>query len=750
MPGAGSGGSGRGGSGGGGGSVGGGGGFVTDAADDAPTDGGTSDDSGGDAGPPSGQLDVCVLDAPPPAGKCVTPAVLDFGSHSPGMPLTRLFRVDNGTAADVVFDAATVASAQFTVTTVRYEPDPGNPSAYLRAPQALPATRAPGTSLYFEVSYTTGSVPGSLPANEVHVSARPNPADAGDLVVPMTGTVIMCPTGAGACDSNPSNGCETNLTNDVANCGSCMKGCAAMFQQSEVACVASACQFVKCLPNHWDVNGNTTDGCEYDCTAVPGADLPDDSFADTNCDGIDGDVALAIFVATTGSDANPGTMALPVATINAAIAKAEAAGKTHVYVSNGTYQGRVTLANGISIYGGYAQATGWKRAAGNTTTIVSNTEASGRMSAVEGVNVIAATTIDRVTIQSGAAITPGASSYAVYCARCTALTLKNSILLAGRGAAGSPGANGSPGLSGANGTAGGFGMCDAAPAGSGGPGGVRVCNGVDVGGGPGGPGGPQGANAGVIGTTGRNGGGPGGPGGPGGDPGGGGIRGQNGAAVGVGTPGSGGMFGMLLAGYWLGMAGGNGVVGFHGRGGGGGGGGGGQGCLLCVGGAGNGGGGGGSGGCGGGAGTGGTAGGGSFGLFLVDSTGIVVTACTITSSAGGDGGRGGSGGLGGSPGLGQPGGLACTAEVGQGGAGGDGSKGGDGGGGGGGAGGPSFAIFRSNTTPSITAATLGNGLGGAGGPGGTPNGVPGSAGPGATINSCSVVRFVRESRTRNG
>jgi hypothetical protein len=710
-----------------------------DGAPDGNADGGASDagdastTDASDGGPLSGKLDVCVLDAPPPTGKCVTPAVLDFGSHSPGMPLMRLFRVDNGTAQDAVFDSATVASAQFTVTTVRYEPDPGNAGAYLRVAQTLPATRPSRSSLYFEVSYTTGMTPGALPANEVHVAYRPNPADAGDLVVPISGTIIMCPTGTGACDTNPSNGCETNVTNDAANCGTCGKSCAAVFPQSEVACMTSTCQFVKCLPNNWDLNANTADGCEYACTPAAGPDLPDDTFADTNCDGVDGDVAAAIFVATSGADTNPGTMAQPVATIAAGIAKAATAGKTQVYISSGSYQGRVTLTNGISLYGGYSQATGWKRAAANTTTIVATAEAGGRLSAVEGFNVTSATTIDRLSIQSGNAVTAGASSYGFYCSGCTALTLRNSVIVAGRGAAGTRGYDGPNGMSGANGIMGGFGMCDAAPQGIGGPGGALVCSGVDVGGGKGGDGGPQGSNSGMLGGSGKNGGGAGGPAGFGGDPGVSGGRGQNGATVVPGTPGGGGSLGGLMSGFWIGTAGLNGGAGPHGRGGGGGGGGGGQGCTFCVDGAGNGGGGGGSGGCGGGAGTGGIAGGGSFGLFLVNSTGFVVTGCSITSGNGGNGGGGGNGGIGGGPGIGLPGGLACTAEVGQGGAGGDGSKGGDGGGGGGGAGGPSFAIYRSNTTASLTSNTLTIGLGGAGGPGGTPNGNSGVAGLAATL-----------------
>ena len=111
-------------------------------------------------GRPSGQLDVCVLDAPPPAGSRHAGRARLRVALAKGMPLTRLFRVYNGTAADVVFDVATVASAQFagrrSLSPIRATVTTCAPRKRCRDPRA-------GTSLYFEVSYTTGSVPGGTP-----------------------------------------------------------------------------------------------------------------------------------------------------------------------------------------------------------------------------------------------------------------------------------------------------------------------------------------------------------------------------------------------------------------------------------------------------------------------------------------------------------------------------------------------------------------------------------------------------------
>lgn len=100
--------------------------------------------------------------------------------------------------------------------------------------------------------------------------------------------------------------------------------------------------------------GGVTGDAQLVVTANGNPDPPDDNFVDSNGDGIDGDIAKAVFVVAGGSDSNPGTIAAPKATIGAAIA--EAAGdpsKTEVYVSLGTYSETVELAAGVSVYGGY-------------------------------------------------------------------------------------------------------------------------------------------------------------------------------------------------------------------------------------------------------------------------------------------------------------------------------------------------------------------------------------------------------------
>jgi hypothetical protein len=106
-------------------------------------------------------------------------------------------------------------------------------------------------------------------------------------------------------------------------------------------------------------------------SCAPGAaDKPDLGFVDSNCDGIDGDKANAIFVAPGGSDNADGSFGNPMATVKAAVTAGLAAHKD-VYVAAGTYDGKPAFLGGngnIGVYGGYDPQT-WQRSAANVTTL---------------------------------------------------------------------------------------------------------------------------------------------------------------------------------------------------------------------------------------------------------------------------------------------------------------------------------------------------------------------------------------------
>ncbi len=729
-----------------------------------------------------GNIELCVLNTSGPMGTCNVPEVLDFGTVPPGSAEKRLFKVKNATRQDVVFTTS-IEPAQDALELQGFR--------YDAALQTLISTDmsspiAPGDELYIHALLHSDTL---MPEANVfaHVLVKSDAQDVKtEFDVPLQGKVGPCPAGSAECDGisdtvcevdiksdtmncgacgavcetengapgcnagvcslascdpqyadcnmNLEDGCEIYLQDDVQHCGFCSNNCSDDFNYANGACEAGKCVFAGCKPGHYDLDGSVANGCEYACAFTNANDLPDDSFVDANCDGIDGTESAAIFVSTAGNDGNPGTKALPKATINGGIAAAKAQNKKQVYISSGIYNGRVTLENGISLYGGYSQVNSWARSVNNIATIQSDLVSSNRVSALEGVNISAATTVDRLTIKTASTVSPGVSNYAMHCSGCTGLTLKNSKLEAGSAGPGIAGGNGSAGGNGGAGASGLPGSCgtqaDPEYGGLGGNGGSSACGRTGGNGGQGGEDGPNWGFNGAASSTGT----PGGAGGASGNPG---KAGGNGVAGGGGSAGShggGGSGGSLSGGFWIGTNGASGGGGGHGHGGGGGGGGGGEDvCGICpeAEGPGNGGGGGGGGGCGGTGASGGTAGGGSFGLMLVNSTGAVLLNNSISSGNGGVGGAGGSGGVGGLGGAAGGGAGACTGDVGAGGNGGAGGSGGAGGHGGGGAGGPSFAIYKSGTNVNVAGNILINGNGGNGG---SSPGNSGAKGAQGTIN----------------
>jgi hypothetical protein len=481
---------------------------------------------------------------------------------------------------------------------------------------------------------------------------------------------------------------------------------------------------------------STSNGCECQITST--IDKPTLAMVDGNCDGIVGNAANAVFVDTiTGADANPGTMLAPKKTIQAAISAAAAAVPVKdVYVSKGTYAETVSLASGVSVYGGYDAASAWSRAATNVTLI-----ASPQTVGVIGANLNAPTEIQLLDIRSADAFakTPSGDGTSSIGVRITGsagvVTIRGCNIQAGAGSAGtkgtdgatgSPGGNGGSaigishgaagtGCNGASGGVGADGVNGAAPGLVGGSGVQVVGGGAGIVGGGGGAGGTcsassssNGSPAPAVTTAGGSG-----------------NAGANGLAT---LP-----FGAFDAsGNYLPAIGGDGIAsGTAGGGGGGGGSGGGSAhgtnfvCSNCTAISSGGGGGGGGGGCGGAVGRGGRGGGGSFAVVAVSSQVTVDTSHMVTST-GGSGGAGGAGGVGGAGGAGGVGAAgdttnnSCSARSGGSGAAGSaGGAGGRAGGGAGGTGGPSVCIVFKGTSPTSAGNVCTTAGGGPGGPGGT-------------------------------
>lgn len=464
------------------------------------------------------------------------------------------------------------------------------------------------------------------------------------------------------------------------------------------------------------------------------ADPPDDEFLDTNCDGIDGDAAHAVFVSANGSDAASGTMSAPVRSIHRAQALA-AESKFAVYVCNGTYEENVVIAQGARIYGGYDCTRDWVRVKDRAIVRAD----AGLPLTID--SVAEAVVIERLAFRAPSASPKalGGSSQAGAIIDSSNVALSHVEFVAGDGARGSDGAPGSTPTPPAV-VVGGAGAdtvleaCEAsAPRGlcalnaTGGVGAYVACdfNGgkYELEGGSGGLGANLWADLGQstcmvgeeLGGSGSFGrirvpgrawsqlkmGGPGAPGAAGVD--------------GVGaTAGIGALRGAL---YTATNNGSDGTWGEPGRPGSGGAGGmskapsGDLSCYPTFT-PGSGGGQGGVGGCGGSPASGGGGGGGSIGLVIVNSR-VALDWVSITTGNGGNGGAGAPGGKGqpgGAPGVAGNAALHFRGE--------DGAPGGDGGLGGAsgpGGGGPSIGILYVGTAPKVTEGTFDIGVPGSGG-----------------------------------
>lgn len=506
------------------------------------------------------------------------------------------------------------------------------------------------------------------------------------------------------------------------HCGSCGQPCAATGPQVTATCLPGAATpscSLACTPPWVDMDANLGNGCE--CQFLSATDEPDG--VDQNCDGIDGEIANAIFTAKTGADGNPGTLLLPVASLSKGLELAAAQGKRDVYAGGGVYSGSVELVAGISVYGGYGPGFVSRDPVLYQSAIAAVAPSQGPAWAVRCLGIYgtgAPTRLDGVTILAANAKQAGQSSYGVLAIGCDArLQVTSCQILGGDGATGAQGAAGANGPAGLDGKAGkaaydiGKVQCTASDANVGGAPGVRLCGDTDVSGGPGGtaicpqmdeetpapicPSKPylQLPKAAEVGKAGSgSGGGTGGASGAdsyidsnkglltqckgsiscntclvpvmprdGAD----GSVGQGGAPGSAGSGGSGEKAGIISSGIWQPIAAGDGDFGKPGSGGGGGGAAGGVEVHDCATATsqftdiGGSGGGGGSGGCAGSGGKGGLGGGGSFAIFAVAGGQTSLPLLWGNSLASGNGGAGGNGGPAGSGGPGGSGGAGGSS-----------------------------------------------------------------------------------------
>ena len=404
-----------------------------------------------------------------------------------------------------------------------------------------------------------------------------------------------------------------------------------------------------------------------------------------------------VYVSTRSKGVNAaGTRGDPLPTISAGINASVGAGTPYppVYVATGTYKDNISLASGVSVCGGYDDAS-WELVAGVRSVV-----ALGK-AAVYGEDITDTTRITNIDFRRGDATAPSANSVALHLVSCgEQLQFEGCRFEACDGADGAKGGDGDDGARGSNGgfasdVTGGAGGAGCNAGGTGGNGAWMIGGNGEAGEGPN-PGGGGGGTIVVIVVTTRDA--------------------QDGGNGGSGSPGPHGLggssAGTATRDEWLPSSGANGTAGTCGSGGGGGGG------AASYLGPGGGGGGGGGGGHGGGGGLGGRGGGSSLAVYLFESK-PVFTNCEFVAGVGGTGSSGGNGGSGGSGGDSGFGDISWGGEFGA--KGGKGGRGGDGGGGQGGPGGLSYCVYRAGSVSSgvtIIGGVFTVGTAGDGGPGG--------------------------------
>jgi hypothetical protein len=93
-----------------------------------------------------------------------------------------------------------------------------------------------------------------------------------------------CLTGFGDCDADPTNGCEVDLTTDVASCGACAAACT--LPGATPACVDGLCAVGACDAGFGDCDVDPVNGCELalvtltDCGACGTACAPANATGD--------------------------------------------------------------------------------------------------------------------------------------------------------------------------------------------------------------------------------------------------------------------------------------------------------------------------------------------------------------------------------------------------------------------------------------------------------------------------------------
>ena len=229
----------------------------------------------------------------------------------------------------------------------------------------------------------------------------------------------------------------------------CDDGAAAVNTAATEICNAIDDDCDTVIDEGFDLDGDTYTSCGGDCNDAdpdihPGAlDDPDALFIDDNCDGIDGDIARAAFVAPSGVNGTGCTLAAPCLTIGhgASVAAADPL-RDQVFVQAGSYAEILAVPTGVAIVGGYDLL--WQRAdrnaPGHTATILGGYSAT--VDAWVTVRALSVTASFADLVLAGPTASSTGDSSIVVHSKLSTLQLDRVTFLQGDGADGSAGVPG--------------------------------------------------------------------------------------------------------------------------------------------------------------------------------------------------------------------------------------------------------------------------------------------------------------------
>lgn len=96
---------------------------------------------------------------------------------------------------------------------------------------------------------------------------------SGGMLTSSTGTAtcVTAPVCTGTmrvCHNDGANGCDTDISNDIKNCGGCAMKCP-LPPHGDPVCTDSTCGVTNCETTYKDCNGSADDGCEIDTARDP-------------------------------------------------------------------------------------------------------------------------------------------------------------------------------------------------------------------------------------------------------------------------------------------------------------------------------------------------------------------------------------------------------------------------------------------------------------------------------------------------